>query len=282
MTKTYIIEKFENIIEIGTTLGYNWFRGHSKIIGELTPCIFREKYTDEFYLESNPDPESRITEDFKRKAPSITNVLPSYEKHLEWLFLMQHHGVPTRLLDWSENILVATFFSVNSDYDQDGELWTFLPWKLNKNYGFWGLPILEKSRIIKFLAHEVLGDAPDALAEKYELKDIPKIPVALQPPLKHPRITAQQSCFTIHPKPIEGFTIPDVIQDEQFLIRYVIPKNLKTQFEQKLNYLGVTYQTIFPDLDGLAKTIVQQENYLGWGQPQPLRYKEYELHGTDK
>lgn len=47
MTKTYIIEKFENLIEIGTTLGYNWFRGHSKIVGELTPGIFRKQYMDQ-------------------------------------------------------------------------------------------------------------------------------------------------------------------------------------------------------------------------------------------
>jgi type I restriction enzyme S subunit len=40
MTKTYYIDKFEQIIEIGTTFGYNWYRGHSKIVNELTPSVF--------------------------------------------------------------------------------------------------------------------------------------------------------------------------------------------------------------------------------------------------
>lgn len=276
MTKTYIIEKFEDIIEIGTTLGFNWFRGHSRVINALTPGIYREDYTNDLYLGFNPNHESKIAADFKRKAPSIANNLPEYNEHLEWLFIMQHHGVPTRLLDWSENILIATFFACNNSYDQDGEIWTLLPWKLNESHGYWGLPILDKDKTLKYYAHEIFHNNPERLAEEYELKEIPKIPMALQPPLGHPRITAQQSCFTIHPKPIDGCTIQDTITDENYLVRYIIPKKLKREIEQKLYYLGITYQTIFPDLDGLAKTIIQQERSLGWGQPESLKFKEYE------
>jgi len=50
---------------------------------------------------------------------------------------------------------------------------------------------------------------------------------------------------------------------------------LKQSFETKLRYLGITYYTLFPDLEGLAKTIVRQEESMGWGQPRPLRYREY-------
>jgi len=275
MTKAYIIEEFDNIIEIGITLGFNWFRGHSNVFNELTPEIFRKHYLDKVYLSLSPEPESRIAGEFKRMAPSITNELPKYSNHLEWLFLMQHHGVPTRLLDWSENILIATFFAVNSDYDKDGEIWTFLPWKLNEYHGFYGLPILNRNKIVKFLSREIFHTNPQKLADEYELKEIPKVPVALQPLLKHKRMTAQQSCFTIHPKPIVGFTIPEIITDEDYLIRYIIPKDLKRSFAQKLSYLGISYRTIFPDLDGLAKTIVQQEKSCGWGQPPALKYKEY-------
>ncbi len=275
MTKTYYIDKFEQIIEIGTTFGYNWYRGHSTVVGELTPCIFRKHYTSEIYLALSPNPEFRIATDFKRKAPSIENRLPKQNNHLEWLFLMQHHGVPTRLLDWTENILAATFFAVNINKNQDGELWSILPWKLNESHGFYGLPLLGKSKIVKFLSHEIFHNNPEKLVEKYKLKELPKIPLALQPPLKHPRYAAQQSCFTIHPKPTIGNSIPEVITDETFLIRYIIPKGLKQSFETKLRYLGITYYTLFPDLEGLAKTIVRQEESMGWGQPRPLRYREY-------
>jgi hypothetical protein len=274
MTKTYVIDKFEQIIEIGTTLGCNWYRGHSIVVGELTPCIFRKEYSNDIYLAFNPNPEFKIATDFKRKAPSIATKLPKENNHLEWLFLMQHHGVPTRLLDWTENILAATFFAVTDNQSQDGELWTMLPWKLNESHGFYGLPLLGKSKVVKFLSHEIFHNNPAKLAEKYKLANIPKVPLALQPQLKHPRYAAQQSCFTIHPKPTEGYTIPDIITDETFLIRYIIPKELKREFETKLSYLGITNYTLFPDLEGLAKTIVRQEKSMGWGQPRPLRYRE--------
>lgn len=275
MTTMYEIESFENIIEIGTTFGKNWFRGHSKVIGELTPGIFRSHYTDELYLGLNPSPEFRIAEDFKRKAPSITKDLPDYDNHMEWLFLMQHHGVPTRLLYWSENILVATFFVINNDYDSDAEIWSFLPWKLNENYGFYGLPT-QKNIILLFLSQEIFHNNPEELSLEINITEIPKIPMALLPPLKHPRITVQQSCFTIHPKPEIGFSIPEVMNDEKYFVRYIIPKKLKKEFELKLMYLGITYRTVFPDLDGLARTLKQNETYIGWGQPDPLKFKKLE------
>jgi hypothetical protein len=275
MTTTYKIEKFENLIEIGTTLGKNWYRGHSKAIGELTPGIFREEFTNEFYLSLNPQPEFRIAEDFKRKAPSIERDLPKFNNHIEWLFIMQHHGVPTRLLDWSENILIACFFAVTSNQNEDGELWTFLPWKLNENHGFYGLPTIGNKQL-QFLSHEIFHNKPENLAEQYGLSETPKIPMALLPSLTHPRMTAQQSCFTIHPKPEKGYSIPEVMTDEKFLVRYIIPKELKKEIEMKIKYLGITYSRIFPDLDGLAKTLRQNERFIGWGQPKPIKYEKIE------
>lgn len=275
-TKTYVIDSFDEIITIGTTLGQNWFRGHSKIFNELTPGIFRKQYRDKLYVKLSPNPEMRIAEEFKRRAPSVTNNLPSNDEHLEWLFLMQHYGLPTRLLDWSENVLSATFFAVNSDYEEDGEIWTFLPWRLNEFNGFYGLPILSKNRTVKFLSHEIFHNNSKELAETYNLEEIPKTPIALQPPLNEARLSAQESCFTIHPEPLEGYRITDLIKDENFLVRYIIPKQLKKNFEKKLAYLGISYRTLFPDLEGLAKSILKEEESFGWGQPPSIKLKEYE------
>lgn len=274
MTVTREIEKFEDLIEIGTTFGQNWFRGHSKVIGELTPLIFRSEYTDSIYINLNPNPEFRIAINFKREAPSIIKELPEYSDHLEWLFLMQHHGTPTRLLDWSENILIAAFFAINSDYNEDAEIWSIFPWHLNNLHGWYGLPLME-DKTLSFLAHEIFHNNAKELAEEYGLKDIPRIPMAFSPPLSHPRITAQQSCFTIHPEPQVGFSIPEVIKEEKYLVRYIIRKRLKKEIEKKLMYLGITYRTIYPDLDGLAKSIKQSETFPGWSQPEPLKFKEY-------
>ncbi|MGD2034208.1 MAG: FRG domain-containing protein [Bacteroidales bacterium] len=127
-TKTYTIKDFDNIIKIGTTFGKNWYRSHSKVYGELTPKIFRENYTHEFHKAFKPDFELQTVENFKRYSPSILDSLPDYDDNLSWLFIMQHHGFPTRLLDWSESILVALFFTVAKNPSEDGKIWTMLPW----------------------------------------------------------------------------------------------------------------------------------------------------------
>lgn len=217
----------------------------------------------------NPSVEFRIAEDFKRISPSVSSKLPNEDENLEWLFLMQHHGVPTRLLDWSSSILVATFFAVANDPKNDGELWSMFPRELNQYYCFDGLPT-NKNRHLRYLANEIFYTNDKRNEEKLKFEQIkPTTPMALLPPLKHPRMTAQQSCFTIHPEPMTGYTIPDLIKEEKFLARYIIPKKLKLEIEKNLIYLGITDRTIFPDLDGLAKTLKQSEKFLGWGQPEP-------------
>lgn len=273
MIQTSVIEKFENIISIGTTLSMNWFRGHSRICRELTPGIYREPYSFDLYRQFNNDVEFQFAEDFKRRAPSVISNPPSIDNHLEWLLLMQHHGVPTRLLDWSESILVATFFAIVSDNNEDGELWTFLPWKLNESHGFYGLPSNRNNKL-QFLAHEIFHNNPEELKEEYKLKEKPQIPMAFLPPLRHPRMNSQFSCFTIHPKPQNGCSIPEIIQDGKFLMRYIIPGKLKSKFKNNLTALGITHSSIFPDLEGLAKTIKERGNIIGWGQPEPLLFKE--------
>lgn len=274
MTATYKIKDFDTIIEIGTTFEQSWFRGHSKIYNELTPGIYRPRYNNRFYEGFRPNVEQEFAEEFKRKAPSIVSNLPDLNNHLEWLFLMQHHGVPTRLLDWSENILVATFFAVCDDVTNDAELWSMLPWKLNNTLGFWGLPVIDKSPQLSFLASEIFHSNAEMLRQDLNLKTIPNSPLAFLPPLKHPRMTSQQSAFTIHPKGENAKTIIETIDDEKFLTRYIIPKQLKRRFRSKLSALGIDYRGIFPDLEGLAKTIVENGKGLSWSQPDPLKLEK--------
>jgi len=270
-TKTYTLKSFEDLIKIGITLGENWFRGHSKVYNNLTPGIFRNEFQNKSYRAANPKTELRIAENFKRKAPAIASNLPKINNNLEWLFLMQHYGVPTRLLDWSESILVAAFFAVTNDKDDDGEIWTLFPEKLNHIYRFGGFPT-NRNKILKFLANEAFHNNPQELAKKYKLDKVPNSPLAFLPPFKDPRMSTQLSCFTIHPNPIGGRTISEIIDDEKFLTKYIIPKSLKLKFEECLKYLGVSYNTIFPDLEGLAKAIKQDEKFLWWGRPDPPKF----------
>jgi hypothetical protein len=272
--RTFKISRFDQIIEIGTTFGKNWFRGHSKTYGDLTPAIYRKDIWNEISLLFNPNLEQSYYSEFIRRSPSISDKLPESNNYIEWLFLMQHHGLPTRLLDWTENILVATFFSVIKNPNEDAELWSFLPWKLNEKHGFWGLPY-QNNRILKFLSSEMFHTSPPELAKELGLTTEPNAPMAILPALKHPRMTRQQSCFTIHPRPEKSCQIQEIIKENNMLTRYIIPKELKTQFQIKLFYLGINSCTLFPDLDGLCRSIKENNIVIGWGQPPSLEYEKY-------
>jgi len=243
------------------------------VISELTPGIFRSKYDHEFYKSLRPDAESSIIESFKRQAPALTSNLPKPGDHVSWLFLMQHHGAPTRLLDWTKSVLIGLFFAVNQHASEDGELWAIYPPELNKHNGYFGLP-LPRCRILKFLSAEPHHNNPQKLSEEFDLKEIPKYPHAVDPPLHFSRMVAQMSAFTIHPQPMEGHTIPEILPGEDALVRYIIPSGCKKKILSDLAALGITRLTLFPDLDSLSHDIVQEHNILAYGPPKPPRWEK--------
>lgn len=98
-----------------------WFRGQTNSEWSLEPKLMR----------SNPQPsETYFLNKFKQNASIILNHQPKTE--FDWLFLMQHYGIPTRLLDWSESPLVSLFFAINGNLDKEGALYVLLPTELKK------------------------------------------------------------------------------------------------------------------------------------------------------
>jgi len=82
-------------------------------------------------------------------------------------------------------------------------------------------------------------------------------------------MTAQLSAFTIHSKASIGHRIEDLLTDKKYIAKYIIPKELKPGFETNLAFLGISYRTLFPDLEGLAKSFQREERFYAWGQPEP-------------
>ena len=127
---------------------------------------------------------------FVSRAPSRSfRLCPDLDDHFGWLFLAQHYGVPTRLLDWTENPLVAAYFAVLDHPDDDGCIWALRISGLNGAFGVSADliqirgPAVRDSAASAFTGNKP-SDERDALAIDGQESD--------------PRMLAQMSKFTIH------------------------------------------------------------------------------------
>lgn len=273
MTRTYRLHTIQHAVEVGVTLSASWFRGHSRIIGDLIPTVFRSKYRDEVTLMARPSLELETIEEFKRHAAHLHGQpLPSVNDHLDWLCLMQHHGAPTRLLDWTEHVLVALYFAVVSDEGEDGELWAMLPWALNEvSAGGWGIPLPGRNVKLQYLVLQPnwTGTA-GSLAEELGLDGPVTSPVAIGPTRSFPRMIAQAGVFTIHPTPDDTTVgITTALGDHRHLVRCIIPATAKRGLRKDLHGLGVHDMALFPDLEGLAGYVSRENEVIAYGPPSP-------------
>lgn len=210
-----------------------WFRGHSKREFELIPSLYRYK--------KNPI-ESNLIEKFKQNATLLLS--DNRRSDIDWLFIMQHNGVPTRLLDWTESPLVALYFACAADKKSDGTLNILLPIELNK------AAAIKQNHIVSINDNAIQQRySPEA----YRSEDTSEmLPVAIICPRNTPRIQAQLGLFTIFHKdktPIEK------INGGNHVWRYIIPSNAKTNILNELELLGVDEFRLFPELPSLGTII---------------------------
>jgi hypothetical protein len=105
-----------------------WYRGQRCASWGLSPKFYRAEYEDAFEEEIRQEFQSRAIQLIQGRLP-ITDY--------DWYFLMQHYGVPTRLLDWTDNPLAGLYFAVaESRKDKcDAAVWILDPWWLNRKLG---------------------------------------------------------------------------------------------------------------------------------------------------
>jgi len=271
MTPTYTLTTIEHALEVALQLRRYWFRGHGRACNELSPKVHRLfKTMPEPFTQPNVHAlESYLFVEFQRMAPAYAVETPSIHEPSVWWCLMQHHGSPTRLLDWTESAWVALYFAIAADKDVDGELWALHGASLNRLSGINGFPVYYNNPIYRWLMMEPLVGHPDVYQEKIELPEIPTRPIAVRPALGIPRLLHQAGAFTLHPFPQQGMTLPELLGDERELVRYVIPAAAKEQLRCDLHALGVHRRALFPDLDGLSLGLLEEERTWPTTRPRP-------------
>lgn len=218
-----------------------WFRGHADREWILAPSISRGR--------CNPiQDEFKFYKQFKQDAARVINELPSDE--WGWMFLMQHYGVPTRLLDFSENPLIALYFAVNECQDKDGALYILEPISWNKENGHSGL-----------CDDDIPSCGIDEEMTQYLMSSTIKNPnpVTSNPPLaatgarNSNRIFAQEGTFVAFHTDL---SMNINTNDCKSVWRYIIPSGDKSTIKDHLALLSINEFSVFPELDKLAKKIV--------------------------
>jgi hypothetical protein len=170
----------------------------------------------------------------------------------ELLVTAQHHGVPTRLLDWTYSPLVAVFFAVrDARADGDRAVWR-LDWR--RVHRRFGLP--ELALLIEDLEEQLGGDERLTPWRLFEGRGIEPFACMIEPPSIDARIVAQAAVFTLCSDSRHSF---DAFLEEHglgdALTRYVIPRAEVSRVRDQLDLAGVDERRLFPDLDGVATAL---------------------------
>ncbi len=173
-----------------------------------------------------------------------------------WLALAQHHGLPTRLLDWTYSPYVALHFATANieKYHLDGVIWclsyvkanAYLPERLKKEL---------KQEGSNVFTPELLDEVCPKLNSLRKLQDEPYI-VFLEPPSLDERIVNQHALFSLMSdnKSIQSEWIKN---HPELYHRIIIPSKLKWEIRDKLDQVNITERVLFPGLEGLSKWLAR-------------------------
>jgi FRG domain. len=199
--------------------------------------------------EAWPLLEERILRIFRRKSHHFLESVPDADDAFEWLALMQHHGAPTRLLDFTWSPYVAAFFALEGAI-RDAVVWAVSPPRLAESV----------RRFLRDHTDDVPEDPGPWVPGNYEKLFLPNrhpIVVIGEPYRMNRRLIAQSGTFVVPgllDRPLEqivsgsGEGAPLV----QFVLR---TEKIRQEAIRSLYQMNLTYATLFPDLDGLARSM---------------------------
>lgn len=182
------------------------------------------------------DVEQRILRRFQERAVPYLKIIPQ-EYEFDWMAIAQHHGLPTRLLDWSRNPLAAAFFAVERQIleheleDHSGN---------SAIYVFRGGSVISKGNSSR--VNTKYRDGP------YTIKKTEKF----VPAHWDTRITVQSGLFTVHHDPTMKYP-----SDIEPLTKLIIPSKQRKIWKKRLHALNINKASLFPDLDNLCA-------HIGW------------------
>ncbi len=206
-----------------------WFRGHSQVNYRLAPSALRY---------GNVDMRNRaldLVTDMKRFLEMKLPRPPAVDDDLGWMQVAQHYGLPTRLLDWTQNAALALFFACSKDPNENGLVAILNPTELNQKVDPSDPRIFNLQKDAKIINQYFnLGGQVNARGKRT---------VAINPTWNTERIAMQQGVFTLH-----GSRKFDLDRDQASSLLYVpILKEHKEGLLNELERVGIAEMFIFPE-----------------------------------
>jgi type I restriction enzyme M protein len=190
--------------------------------------------------------EERLVEAFQRQSLPFLESVPGC--HLNWLAVAQHHQLPTRLLDWTRNPLIALYFAAS-------------------NRGRYQRP--EEWPDAYVFAWQV-SEAPDAMRHALPLDRLPELrprgeglisdgrpeirdtTLLFQPPVISSRFASQEGLFSFQPR-LSETPFPEIAERDRLdVTKLVIAGRARLTILKHLDRLGIESGKLFPDLPGLC------------------------------
>lgn len=228
--------------EVVATNSYHWYRGQHDASWDLLPSAFRGPES-EAYKRGRERSNMHI---FRSRAGIRYQQTPNFNDIAGWISLMQHYGLPTRLLDWTRSPLVAAYFALEKYfYDQtipltDACIWTLQPQRLNSAQGF-------KDITPSISSTECRKEIEPAFYDSAEETEKVQAVMASEADL---RIFVQQGAFTVHST---TKALNNLAFEAGILKQLVIPSRFVESMAIQLAICGFRKGDIYPDLQNLAE-----------------------------
>ncbi len=194
--------------------------------------------------------EAHLLRNFKKYA--MQDAVPT-NSEWNWLAVAQHHGLPTRLLDWTYSPYVALHFATDTVemFDRDGVIWAVNFVKVHERLPRKLRDLLKRERSNAFTV-EMLDEAATGLNALEKLsRDV--FALFFETPSLDSRILNQYALFSLMSSPDAQLDEWLNAHNEDFARRIIIPADLKWEIRDKLDQANITERVLFPGLDGLSR-----------------------------
>jgi hypothetical protein len=233
---------------------HNWaFRGHSDAEWPLFSSLSRYLLGYKIHREAWAQQEARIGRIFRRKAHLFLDHVPGEKDAFQWLALMQHHGAPTRLLDFTWSPFVAVFFALERA-TKDAAVWAVFVPAMWREYRTVTFPHRTAS------VEELSLRNPDSYEEFYLGNKVPFVSSG-EPLVMNKRLIAQSGTFIVPgvlDQPVDE-VLAAYPESRKTVVKFVLKTSeLRNEAMLALYNMNLTNATLFPDLDGLARSMAYE------------------------